>query len=679
MRKRTRTPIRLQSHPSECGATCLGILLEHQGVSLASTDLRKRCAVSRDGATVAHIQRGALSLGIECRVSKKGIESLRRAQVPLILHWNTTHFVVLEKIAAGSVWINDPAVGRRRLTMSAFNRQFTGICLEVSGDFLGLAKSQQVAGPAPELESTVFVWAGLVPGLLVFASEFFLGGINRAFFDYVVEFQMTQWGYVLALSGLLLVVLRFFIQYLKDQQARRAELNLATRLRVQFSRRLLERPLSFLESHYAGELQGRLHDAERYVLFRGRAFGALGEQLVVALVCLLLLGLLSPLIALVNLLPFCLLLGWSLLLRERLKELSIWGQQEQGRTQTYLAQRMLSFQRFFAMGVQQHLLATCLPMLIRGQAARVAKTRFLLPYTVAEQLTKTIVPVLTLFFGALLLVRQELSYGTFMLASVLASILMSKLHQIAQALQQYLELRPVIQRAGEAFSGHEEEDETANGTSVIAPSKVTSGKLVEARDLGFGYNGIDCDLFAGVNLSIDVGEVVALVGDSGSGKTTLMELLSGQRAPTAGQVTYATQLVTCPLPCGFVFADDEFIAGTLTGFICASDLPNKDRLEHVLQLVELWDRLGFFVHGNKTAELQSQELSRGEMQRLMLAQALYHGNNCLFFDEAFSHLSLEQSQRIVERLRESGTTVILASHRPEILALCDRHLRLAKW
>ncbi|MCT7374675.1 hypothetical protein [Chelativorans salis] len=71
-------------------------------------------------------------------------------------------------------------------------------------------------------------------------------------------------------------------------------------------------------------------------------------------------------------------------------------------------------------------------------------------------------------------------------------------------------------------------------------------------------------------------------------------------------------------------------------------------------------------------------MNRGEIQRLLLAQALYHSNEVRFFDEAFTHLSAEQSARIMENLRHDGLTMVLATHRPEIVALCDYRVEISR-
>jgi len=98
----------------------------------------------------------------------------------------------------------------------------------------------------------------------------------------------------------------------------------------------------------------------------------------------------------------------------------------------------------------------------------------------------------------------------------------------------------------------------------------------------------------------------------------------------------------------------------------------KSDITDALRDVQLWGRLGFYVDSNSNIQVNQMGLSFGEVQRLYLAQAILYGTGIVIFDDAFAHLSLEQSKEIVQRLKERNITGIFTSQRPEIIALCDR-------
>ena len=109
--QRVSTPIVLQMHATECGAACLGSVLRYFGRWASLTELREKCEVSRDGSSAASILRAAKHYGLKCSGLSITAENLKLLNMPLILFWQFSHFVVLEGIDDKSFFLNDPALG----------------------------------------------------------------------------------------------------------------------------------------------------------------------------------------------------------------------------------------------------------------------------------------------------------------------------------------------------------------------------------------------------------------------------------------------------------------------------------------------------------------------------------------------------------------------------------------
>lgn len=118
--QRVVTPIFLQTHAAECGAACLGSILAWFGRRVPLTELREKCEVSRDGSSAASIARAARHYGLECRGLSLRAEALKKVEMPLILFWQFSHFLVLEGFDERSFHLNDPATGRRTLSVEEF-------------------------------------------------------------------------------------------------------------------------------------------------------------------------------------------------------------------------------------------------------------------------------------------------------------------------------------------------------------------------------------------------------------------------------------------------------------------------------------------------------------------------------------------------------------------------------
>ena len=200
----------------------------------------------------------------------------------------------------------------------------------------------------------------------------------------------------------------------------------------------------------------------------------------------------------------------------------------------------------------------------------------------------------------------------------------------------------------------------------------------------------------GVDLDVERGEMVAVVGASGSGKSTLLHLLGLLDAPDAGEVLLDGNRID-----NVAEGERDQLRNGTFGFIFQFYhlLPELSALENVLmpQLIRhgLWsywrergrlkqegkdllDRVGL---GHRLTHLPS-ELSGGEMQRAAIARALAGRPKVLLADEPTGNLDAANGQAVLELLRdlnrERGLTMILVTHDQQIAQQADRVVRLAE-
>src|SRR6476660_5676663 len=125
LRKRVvPTPVILQMEAVECGAAALAIILAHHGAWISLEQLRIACGVSRDGSKASNIIRAARRYGLAARGYSVEPAALGQLPMPCISHGNFKHFVVLEGISGRHAYINDPATGRRRVSLAELDRAF---------------------------------------------------------------------------------------------------------------------------------------------------------------------------------------------------------------------------------------------------------------------------------------------------------------------------------------------------------------------------------------------------------------------------------------------------------------------------------------------------------------------------------------------------------------------------
>ena len=218
---------------------------------------------------------------------------------------------------------------------------------------------------------------------------------------------------------------------------------------------------------------------------------------------------------------------------------------------------------------------------------------------------------------------------------------------------------------------------------------MTSKPVLVARDLARSYEqaGNDLSVLQGINLEIEKGEKLAIIGVSGSGKTTLLNVLGGLDDPNAGSVVVcdrdwqgldaSERAAWRNQHVGFVYQFHHLLAEfsalenvalpLLIGGVSVKE--SRQRATDLLTRVGLGERL----------QHRPAALSGGERQRVAIARALLNRPAILLADEPTGNLDSTTTADILglfNRLHEEGQTVIIVTHEDEVAAHCRRVIRL---
>ena len=225
-------------------------------------------------------------------------------------------------------------------------------------------------------------------------------------------------------------------------------------------------------------------------------------------------------------------------------------------------------------------------------------------------------------------------------------------------------------------------------TAPGAPA-TTTGIVLAARELTKTYGAGDVAVHAldGVSLSIDRGELVAVMGPSGSGKSTLMHILAGLDQPTSGQAWIGDDEIGSlddeelteirRRHVGFIFQSFNLLPMlsaeeniTLPLRIAGREI-DRERMAELAGRVGLSERLGH----------RPSELSGGQQQRVAIARALVGAPTVLFADEPTGNLDTHSGAEVLKLIREAverdRQTTTMVTHDPRAAAIADRVLFLA--
>ncbi len=199
------------------------------------------------------------------------------------------------------------------------------------------------------------------------------------------------------------------------------------------------------------------------------------------------------------------------------------------------------------------------------------------------------------------------------------------------------------------------------------------------KDVNFFYENGEKVLDT-INLSIQKGENIGVIGESGSGKSTFVDMLIGLNLPTGGAILIDNQelttnnIVSWRKQIGYIPQSIYLFDGTVGENIVFAREYDKDKLIDVLKKVNLWDMFDKKEGLNTQVGEMGKLLSGGQQQRIAIARALYSSPDVLVLDEATSALDAKIEQKIMQEIYTlcKDKTLIIISHKQEILKECNR-------
>jgi len=666
---------------AECGVACLTMVLAHYGHHAPLSDVRQVCGTSRDGNSAADLLRGAGHYHLTGRGLKRSLDRLRSLPLPVVLHWDMNHFVVLEGTTASGLSIIDPASGRRSISWQAADRLFSGVVLafDPGAGFLTRAPSsvsygRYLAALGRSWPTVAFILiANLVGQVLALAFP----AANQVLIDHVILPNRREW--LLPVLALMLLGSAGQVLLVKLQGTSQAYLHgtLSVDLSCELGRRILRLPLPYLESRSHGDLLGRLQlQAELQGLVARAAQGAF-DLLAVVLMGTLMLAYDWQL----GVLALCLLMARLVVIRYARSATSQRVAAEvaaRAREQSAIVEATSCPELVKGLALESRLLARYERHVNERVGASVSAQRLQQLIAVGLSTFSALMSALILGFGGLRVIAGQMTVGVFAGFLAIQALVQTPLSSLLGLLESWLSFRGALSRSDELLSA----PVCREGQYAHPPR---DGRL-EARNLGFRYGTGGKWVLRGINFTIQPGEHVAIIGPSGQGKSTLGKLLTGLLEPSEGEVLldgipvahYDRSALSREM--GVVLQEPLILEGTLREAL-ALRIPDASEAD-LMQAAEqaCFSEVIGRIPGGLEARVAAQgsNLSGGERQRLALAQALVGNPKLLLLDEATCALDPHTERRVLATLARLPATVISAAHRPEVINCARRVLSVSE-
>ena len=687
---RVKVPTILQMEATECGAASLSMILSHYNLWLPLEKLRQECGVNRDGSKASCVIRAARNRGCTANGYRWTADRLKElTEFPLIIHWEFNHFVVLEGIKGETVYLNDPAMGRRTVKWDEFRTSYTGVALRVvpnenfkpEGARYNIFKAvaEKLAQDKWAVLFIVLLNFGMIiPGL---ASPVF----SQIFLDDILAKKHTDWMFNFCLAMTVSWVVCGTMTWLQAVILTRWQKKLTLADSSSFFWHLLRLPMQFFNQRFAGEVASRVGYNESIAgVLSGPAATAI-LNFFVAIFYLLLLLQYDVTLTLIGVFFSSIDIIVFFALRRHLTDLNMKIQQDAGKEYGTTMNGLMMIETIKANGNESDFFAKW-----AGYRAKVLKAS---QDVAIWQMTATIIPTLLggingaliMTLGGFSIMEGALTAGMFTAFQSLMGSFQAPVGALLGLGSTLQSTEMQMQRLNDVRR-YEIDDLNCRDEKISdEPVARLNGEL-ELKDIDFGYSPLEKPLISKFSLHIEPGHWVAVVGASGSGKSTVAKVVTGIYEEWSGEVRF-DGVLRRELPRAVivnsisavdqdVFQITGTVAQNLSLFddsVRRSDIIQaaKDACIHedILQLEKGYD--------SEVSE-GGLNFSGGQRQRLEIARALANNPSLLILDEATSALDPMTEQTVLENIRRRGCSCLIVAHRLSTIRDCDEIIVLER-
>lgn len=679
-----RTPYIQQNEASECALACLAMVASFHGYQTDLGALRRRHSLSLKGATLKQLMEIAETAGFNARPLRGDLDDLGHLALPAILHWDLNHFVVLVRVERGlrgvRYHVHDPAKSALRLTRDEMSRHWTGVALElvkaeafqrkVERTRLGITQLWSSMSGFWQTARSVFLLSLLLQ-LATLAAPFYL----QIAVDTVAPAADRDLLLMLAIGFGGLALISLIVGWLRSLVLINLNNSLSYQVVVNLFRHLMRLPLSWFEKRHVGDVVSRFGSTLPITQMLSEGMVAAFIDGLLALLTLALMFAYSPLLAGVALAALAAYVGVRLAFLHGMRLANIDAITAAARENSLFIESVRGVAAIKAFGQEGNRQRLWQRAKANAVNADIKLSRLTAGFDAAGQFVLGAERVLFVFLAISLTLEAKLTVGMLFAFQAYKQQFLDAGMRLIQQTVNFKILQVHLGRLSDiALSKTEDEGRIASSDKP----DFTGG--IELKDIRFRYGTGEPEVLKGINLKIEHGDMIALVGPSGGGKTTLLKIMMGLFEPTYGQVRVGGRSVAnysriaLRGRIGSVAQDDALYAGSLADNIAFFDPEiDMDRVVEVARLAAIHDDIEAMpLRYDTLVGDMGSVLSGGQKQRVLLARALYGKPDILFMDEGTANLDHNSEYQVMTSLMSLPITRVVVAHRPLLSQSCNR-------
>lgn len=667
-----------------CGVASLATILKNYGSDISISKLNELAKLSEDGTSLLGLSKAAKYFNFDTKAIKadRSIFEIENLTYPFIAHVvkknGLLHYYVIFKAEKDKIIVfdPDPNVDLIKMDKEDFFSEWTGYCLFFSPriDYIPIKQSNKYSILQESLMNNkrlIFniVLASIVIIIISIVSSLYM----RLLIDKLIPSASINSLTIISFGLILVQILQKVLEYGRNFLIVSLNQKISIDILIKYLKKLYELPINFFNSRSVGDIVSRFNDASTLT-------NSVSEIIITSFLDTLMLVILLIVLFYMEQKLFSIVLItipiFIIIVIAYLKKYDRYNKEileANAKVSNSIIEDVYGMETIKTLNQEKNSMFK-----VDIEFTNLLKKDFKFSQLINMQNalktgTKTILSTLILWYGSRLVISNTITLGKLLTFNSLLMYFFNPLENIIGLQSKIQQSKVALERLLEIYESKSEKYIDDHGIELKGP--------IIIKDLSFSY-GYSKKVLSKLNLTINRGEKIAIIGDSGSGKSTLAKLISGLYKPTSGDIIFdekniknynlknlRNQIVYLPQN-PYIFSGS--ILDNLT--IGMDDDISMDDIDLVLKDACIFNEVVNMPFGiNTRISHDGNTLSGGQKQRISLARALMKKKNILILDEATSSLDSRTENTIITNLlKNKDVTIIFITHKKELAKRLDK-------
>lgn len=677
-----KVPVIMQLEALECGAASLAMIMAYYDKWVPLEQVRADCGVSRDGSNAKNILKAAKSHGFKVQAFSRTPEILRqKGKFPCIIHWNFSHFVVLNGFRGKYALINDPARGFIKAGPEEFSRSFTGITLNITPG--------ENFEPSGKRKSTIafarkrLIGAGAAVAFIMLTTiiSSLFGIINpvmtKVFLDRLLTGINSEWFYPFIGLMTALAVLQIIVAWAQTVYSLKINGKMSMVGSASYMWKVLHLPMNFFCQRMAGDIQSRQGTNANIANSIISTIVPFGLNTIMMVFYFVLMINQSIFLTAIGISTLVLNIIISRIISEKRINITRIRQRDSAKLSATTTAGIEMIETIKASGAEAGFFRKWAGLQASVNAQDVKMEKLNNHLGVIPVFLGTLANYAVFIMGIWFVMNGEFTLGALQMFQGFLGSFMAPAMSLVSAGQTIQEMRTQMERVEDVME-YPVDPNSIEHIDDNAKLKKLRGN-VELKNVTFGYSKLSEPIIKDFSMNIKSGGRVAFVGTSGCGKSTLSKLISGLYDPWSGEILFDGK------------PRSEYPRDVMTGSIAVVDQEITLFEGTIAENITMWDgsiQDYEVILAARDAQLHEdimardggyhcrltpggRDLSGGQRQRMEIARILAQDPSIIILDEATSALDAKTEYEVVKSIKDRGITCIVIAHRLSTIRDCD--------